>query len=317
MIPDEKMDAVSRGLRAAFGGTEAVDIESIRQTNQDGGPPGADLLFRIVVRGEPLLLRILTRIDAERNDPARIFACMEGAARVGVAPRVRHANASEGIVILDWVERVDLPVGRAAVEVPGLLRKLHALQPPFPKAFNWVTPHRFFIWKLRERLREEADAAVFRCYEEICKVYPRVEADLVSCHMDLRPENLLYDGERIWLGDWSAAFVNDRYFDLAVAANFLEVHGDGEEGEFLARYWGRAAAGEYEMARFFLMRQVVHMLSAAVYLMLGMAGNAMRTADGRVHWERLRENVQGPRMEAALGVVAGVPGTGGFLLPVG
>jgi thiamine kinase-like enzyme len=29
-----------------------------------------------------------------------------------------------------------------------------------------------------------------------------------------------FDGERAWLVDWEAAFLNDRYFDLDVVANF-------------------------------------------------------------------------------------------------
>jgi thiamine kinase-like enzyme len=45
-----------------------------------------------------------------------------------------------------------------------------------------------------------------------------------------RPEagKLLFDGQRVWLVDWQAAFVNDRYFDLAVAANFV-VTNDADE----------------------------------------------------------------------------------------
>jgi thiamine kinase-like enzyme len=37
----------------------------------------------------------------------------------------------------------------------------------------------------------------------------------------LKPENILFDGHRVWLLDWKAALVNDRYFDLAIAANFV------------------------------------------------------------------------------------------------
>ncbi len=92
---------------------------------------------------------------------------------------------------------------------------------------------------------------------------------MVSCHMDLKPENLLFDGQRLWLVDWQAAFVNDRYFDLAVAANFL-VADDAAELTYHERYFGHRP-DEYQRARFFLMRQVLHMLSATVFLLLGSA----------------------------------------------
>jgi thiamine kinase-like enzyme len=62
--------------------------------------------------------------------------------------------------------------------------------------------------------------------------------DMVSCHMDLKPENILFDGQHVWLTDWQAAFVNDRYFDLAVAANFLLTN-DADELTYLERYFGQ------------------------------------------------------------------------------
>jgi thiamine kinase-like enzyme len=57
--------------------------------------------------------------------------------------------------------------------------------------------------------------------------------------------------------DWEAAFLNDRYSDLAVMANFV-VTNDAEEELYLQTYFGEEA-GEYRLARFYLMRQVVHM----------------------------------------------------------
>ena len=86
-----------------------------------------------------------------------------------------------------------------------------------------MTAHNFFIWRLRASglLPNSEIEEVFRRYQQICAAYPRLDADLVSCHMDLKPENILFDGSRVWLVDWMAAFVNDRYFDLAIVANFV------------------------------------------------------------------------------------------------
>jgi hypothetical protein len=83
-----------------------------------------DLVFRIVVRGAPYLLRIMTRID-ERMDPDRIFACMSAAERAGLTPCVRYSNAEDGISITDFVEAVPFPATQALVRLPGTLRRLH------------------------------------------------------------------------------------------------------------------------------------------------------------------------------------------------
>lgn len=92
---------------------------------------------------------------------------------------------------------------------------------------------------------------------------------MVSCHNDSKPEKLIFDGHRVWLVDWEAAFVNDRYFDLAIIANFV-VTSDAEEQAYLHEYFGQPPV-EY-LARFFLMRQVMHMLCATFFLLLGSAG---------------------------------------------
>jgi len=158
-------------------------------------------------------------------------------------------------------------------------------------------------------------------------VYPRHDSDMVSCHCDLKPENILFDGDRVWLVDWEAAHVNDRYFDLAIVANFV-VSSEAEERAYLEAYFGRPA-DEYQLARLFLMRQVLHMMYAAFFLLLGnpadendtlpafrnfhrriwageidLADNEMKTVYGRVHWEQLLHNVRQPRFEEAIRIVA-------------
>jgi len=324
MIPEEKNAGVARALRETFGVTEFEDIRRMTKGLS------SDLVFRIVVKGSPFLLRIMRRMD-ERNDPLRIFTCMKAAAEAGLAPRVLYSNTEDGIAIIDFVEAVPFPATQALVLLPATLQRLHRL-PPFPKAFNYVTAHNGFIWRFRVAgLRPQGEIEkVFRCYEQICAAYPRLDADLVSCHMDLKPENILFDGRRAWLVDWMAASVNDRYFDLAIVANFV-VTSDADDLTYLERYFGQRP-DEYQRARFFLMRQVLHMLAATVFLLLGSAGNPITLSEkppsfkdfhrriwagevnladndlkivyGMVHWEQLLQNMRQTRFEEALRIVS-------------
>ena len=126
MIPQEKSEAVTRGLREAFGVTEFEDISRITRGHT------SSLVFRIVVRGSPYLLKIIMRTE----DPTRHYTCMKAAAEAGVAPRVWYTNIEDRISITDFVEAEPLPVSEALVRLPALLRTLHAL-PPFGRApFN-------------------------------------------------------------------------------------------------------------------------------------------------------------------------------------
>lgn len=324
VIPEEKRAVVARALQEAFG---VAEFEEIRRMTKG---LSSDLVYRIVVRGLPYLLRVMTQIN-ERMDPGRIFACMRAASDADLTPRVLHADTESGISITDFVEEVPLMQAQALVLLPGVLRCLHAL-PPFPKVFNYVMAHKLFIWRFRTAglLAEGEIEEAFTGYEQICAAYPRLDADMVSSHLDLKPENMLFDGQRIWLVDWQAGFVNDRYFDLAVAANYLVANG-ADEAAYLESYFVRAA-DEYECARFFLMRQALHLFSAAVFLLLGSAGkpverstnlpsfeefhrriwagevnladNAVKVECGMVHWERLHENLRQVRFEESLRIVS-------------
>ena len=97
------------------------------------------------------------------------------------------------------------------------------------------------------------------------KVYPRNDSDFVASHNDLKPQNMRFDGERIWLVDWESAFLNDGYVDLAIAANFF-VKDEAQEEAYLRAYFGEPA-GEYRRARFYLMRQALSMFYATLLLL--------------------------------------------------
>ena len=111
MIPQEKSAAVIRGLREAFGVTTFEDIRMLTR----GLSPA--LVFRIVVRGSPYLLRIITRTDA-MSDPTRQFTCMKAGAEAGLAPRVWYTSTEDRISITDFVEAAPFPETEALVRMP-------------------------------------------------------------------------------------------------------------------------------------------------------------------------------------------------------
>ncbi len=332
MIPQEKSEAVTRGLREAFGVTEFEDISKIT------GGHTSSLVFRIIVRGSPYLLKIITR----KEDPTRHYTSMKAAAEAGVAPRVRYTNIEDNISITDFVRAEPLPVSEALVRLPALLRTLHSL-PPFGRApFN--TSCTFLLTKgpaldgflpqfqAANILPKAESDEFFARYAELAAVYPYDDAEMVSSHNDVfKPDNILFDGQRVRLVDWEAAFLNDRYADLAVVANQI-VTNDEEETAYLLDYFG-AAPDEYQRARFHLMQQIAHLFYTMVFLFQGSSvkpidwsGTAPDFVDfnrrmwaggvdltdkdvkivyGRVQWERLLQNVRQKRYNEALKIVSG------------
>ena len=333
MIPQEKSEAVTRGLREAFGVTEFEDISTISA----GQTWSKSLVFRIIVRGSPYLLKIIMRTD----DPMCHYTSMKAAAEAGLAPRVWYTNIEDKISITDFVQAEPLPIPEALVRLPALLRTLHAL-PPFGRVpFNPTCT--FLIGKgptldgylqkfqAANLLPKAESEEFFARYAELAAVYPHDDGEMVSSHNDLfKPDNILFDGQRVWLVDWEAAFRNDRYADLAVVANQV-VANDEEEMDYLQKYFG-AAPDPYQLARFHLMQQIAHLFYTMAFLLQGSLGKPIdwsgtvpefrhyhrriwageidladkdvRIVYGRVHWERLLQNVRQARYNEALRIVS-------------
>jgi len=251
MIPELKRDAVKRALEKGFGVDAFEDIRMITV-----GLSSA-LIFRIVVKGKPYLLRIITRTD-NVSDPTHYFPNMEAGAAAGLAPRIWYMSREDRISITDFIEPHKFSIDEARATLPVTLNRLHAL-PKFPPRVNWLEFVENCVKNVQasEVLPEHMTKELFERYEMVTNVYPRDKQDWVSCHNDLKPENIIYDGSRPWLVDWEAAFLNDRFVDLNIIANFV-VRSDEEEAAYLKSYFG-VVADESQRAHFFLMQQILHM----------------------------------------------------------
>ena len=325
MIPEAKKAAVERALQLTFGVSEFEDIQPLT-----AGLSTA-LIFRIVVKGKPYLLRIITSTDA-MSDPAHWYNCMKMAAEAGIAPHVWYTSLEDRVAITDFIEAKPFPLSKAAVLLPDLLKRLQAL-PPFPFRLNYFDVVDGFVQKFKDAkiLPESMTEKLFQQYNRITEVYPRDRSHFVSCHNDLKPENILFDGTRAWLVDWEAAFLNDRFMDLSMVANFA-VTSEPEEKAFLKIYLEEDVT-ECHLARFFLMRQVLHMSYFTFFMLLvfraghqidlnsakpgfrefhnhmwsgeiDLANNEPRQQYAWVHMEQLKKNFQQKRLEDSLRIVS-------------
>lgn len=333
LIPQEKMPAVARGLLEAFGVSTFEDVRKVT------GGHTTSLVLRIVVRGMPYLLKMIMRTD----HATRHFTCMKAAAEAGLAPRVWYSSIDDRLVITDFVETTPFGPAEALPRMAALLRGLHALA-PFPKiADHFNTSCIFllnkgpavegFLQKFRASNAipaEDIDDLLAR-HAQLAAAYPLDPSEYVSCHNDLfKPDNALFNGERIVLVDWETAFLNDRYADLAVVTN-LVVANEADEDAFLDAYFGQSA-DRYQKARLFLMQQITHLFYAIAFLYLGSGGNPVDLSEsvpdfaelrrrmwtgpidlkdnptkvlyGRVHWARLKENMRLPRFEESVRILA-------------
>lgn len=254
----------AEALRAAFGGSPVTDVRPIT-----GGFSGARV-FRVEAEGRPWLLRLPIGHDAVR-DPARWLPCLQIAAEAGIAPPLRYADLATGACITAFIEGRPLAEGfagprRPMIEALGALaRRLHAT-PAFPPLVDYMDGMAGLIDQLRslDLMSAEALELELTGYADLDRAYRGLAPEPVSSHNDLNPRNILVEGERFWVVDWEAAFLADRYVDLATLANNA-TRDDAELAVLTAAYFGRAPTSA-ETARLFLARQVNRVFYGVMFL---------------------------------------------------
>lgn len=265
MIPENKQLAVKKALQTAFATDEFGSIQQITI-----GLSSA-LIFKIVVHETPYLLRVIMRDDT-MADPTYYFNCMKTAEGASLGPRIYYLNNEDRISITDFIIAKPFSIDVARKQIPQLLKQLHALS-KFPFRINYFNAMEGFAEKFLASniLPENETKDVFEQYARIAKVYPKSDVEnWVSCHNDLKPENILFDGTRPWLVDWEGAFLNDRYLDLSIVANFV-VKNEQDEIEYLQEYFGNAL-DEYKRAQFFVMQQMLHVYYFFFFMMAAAKG---------------------------------------------
>ena len=294
-LPQAYRPAVDRALKAAFGTTEMDSLVTV-----EGGLSGA-LTYRIRVGGIAYLLRVETQRDGFK-DPHRWHPCMAIAARACLAPRVRYADAADGVAIMEFIPEQSWTIDYAGtrkdliIEAAQGVRALHQTQ-AFPPLVDYMEGMDA-VWSgflATGLLAEAATAELLERYGRVRAAYRTDPADLVSSHNDLNPRNILYDGRRLWFIDWESAFLADRHVDLATLANFI-THDAGEEDLLLATYFGQAPDPR-QRARHLVMRQVNHLFYGLIML----------TAVARLRpGERAAGGLEGPSLaEIHQGIGAG------------
>ena len=260
-FPPAVRAALARGLTAAFGVAEPDSIVAL-----GGGLSGAGV-FRIRVGGIAYLLRLDQARDGFR-DPNRAYACMRIAATGLLAPRLRYADADDGVAIMDFIEERPLSLeyrgthDQLVVEVGQTIRALHG-GAPFPPLVDYLDGVDALIVQFQARglVAPAAMAELLERYGRLRERYRTDPGDLVASHNDLNPRNILYDGARLWLVDWESAFLADRYVDLSCLAN-LFAPTQADEDLLLATYFG--AVDDTRRARLQVMRQVNHLFYGLV-----------------------------------------------------
>jgi thiamine kinase-like enzyme len=147
------------------------------------------------------------------------------AAEIGIGPPIRYAR--DGILVADFIdgrplEASDLHAAETLGRAAQLLRRLHRPAPVDSAAFDLrAVCLRYLSQISTTELADGHRQWISRTLDAV----PHLPTHAVI-HADLVPENLIDDGERLWLVDWEYASRGDPATDLAILAMNAELDAD-------------------------------------------------------------------------------------------
>jgi aminoglycoside phosphotransferase (APT) family kinase protein len=274
-LPVAQRDAVRSALATAFG---RASIEAV--TSLKGGISGASV-FRFETGGRRYVVRVEGAPSPLRNPHQ--YACLRMAADAGLAPGLHHVDERARVAVMDFIEPQPLgayPGGRRALvqALGALLARLQAA-PLFPyfvdypdivtRLFNHVRRTGLFAPGLLD-----AHAAHLARLAEVC-AWPSVR--WVSSHNDPVPQNILFDGARLWLIDWESAYRSDPLVDVAILLDGV-ARAPELEAALLQAWLGRRPDDDIR-ARLALIRGLVRLYYTGVMLSASAAADPHATPD--------------------------------------
>ena len=269
------VEAVRRALIAAFGSARANAVSPVA-----GGASGA-LPFRVEIGDRRYLVRLEGPASPLRNPHQ--YDSMQIAAEAGIAPRLHFADATEGVAVMDFIAQRPLrayPGGRRALAraLGEMLGRVQAT-PPFPRFVEYPDiVARLWAHVCRTGLFAPGvlDAHTDRL-ARIREAYSWDPAKSISNHNDPVPNNVLFDGERLWLIDWESAYRNDPAVDAAIMLDNFAT--SPELQGVLLHAWLGCAPDDALRARLVLVRRLTRLYYAGVLLSAAAASGAVADRD--------------------------------------
>lgn len=201
--------------------------------------------FKVVVDQTPYIVSIAGNTSQLLGvDGFNKFHNNKICGKMGLSPRVIHFLASEGVFISEFLYLPPLSVislhhSDVQQRLIRILRKLHA-GADFWREFDMFRLIRHYL-KMAEEKRVELPVGHEDCLAQtdaIGKALASHRAELVPCHNDVTPGNVLDDGQRMFLVDFDYSGQNDPCFELGNLCVEAE-YNDIQVRELLRAYYGR------------------------------------------------------------------------------
>ena len=186
VVPHPEMGAKESAVQAALAGVGAP-TPAVHLTGPAGGPLGDAWAVMDLAPGDPLL------------------AGLDGAAALRQLPRILARLPAQ---LADTMAAIH------AIDPAPVVQRARAVAPTVALSLDELWPHVRAGADLAGR-RDLADAL------DTLAAHPPPRGETVLCHGDLHPFNLLLDGDRITVLDWTGALAAPPAYDVALTRLLL------------------------------------------------------------------------------------------------
>ncbi len=236
-------DPTPRAIAEALVASVAELTEPLRLIPRTTGRSGAQS-YEVVSDTR----RFMLKLDAPGRPRARwqeSLRIQQAAAGRGATPAVLAWDETARAILSDHVQdtsflRAVFDPNQSDAVLAGLAESVAALHAVPPQTF---TTHTSPLQQCRETLTRVAarfDVPEFaaRTWRDLLQRKPITNQD-ATCHLDLNPSNILFDGAKVWLVDWDTAGPGDRWLDIATVSNMLLF--DDDRSQSWIRHYAESA----------------------------------------------------------------------------
>lgn len=225
--------------------------------------------FRLIGNGQDVILRLPREQTSQWIDRQVERHNLNLAVAVGLSPPYRVFDDS-GVMLSDClvasseltIEQLRDPAILSMVA--NRIRQLHGCQPAFQGRVDLAGLINRYYHLMAEQDQQQLADVYKESIALLVELASISDNSLVSSHNDLVLQNLLLDGDRLWIIDWEFSSLASPYWDLATfcnealmdddaAAEWLELYANGRSGfytahlkiyrtllKFLGDFWIRA-----------------------------------------------------------------------------
>lgn len=269
LIKASRLNQVSSALSAFFHVSEPDEIQILR-----GGYSTAQM-FLIRIKNKRYVLRLMG-LDQVLADREIQIQCAEYASKLDITPHYHYADSVHGIIVMDYIESVPFTKEILLEHMPLLLKKLH-YSGRIPKPHFELS---LYLKELKQDvLRYNPSADIQAYFKDIERIQSNLFKDSVyaSCHNDLNLNNIIFDGQRLYLVDFEAAGEEDPFFDLATICQ-QACFNEQQTRQFLQTYFGNEVTPQ-QWQKFQAMKQVSYYYYALHFLQLAFQQGLMQCND--------------------------------------